>query len=136
MQRVLRARGSTALNRTYSRTTPRVPSYNLYRNVLEQLISLSLSLAVIYALDMLCYKILSLTHLSIHRHIWLKTIVSSMLSRATIYRSSTKARSTRRAFVPVHFCGFSCAALDFALNFSRLRFLEPLAPVQVQEAHA
>ena len=50
--------------------------------------------------------------------------------------SSTKARSTRRAFVPVHFCGFSCAALDFALNFSRLRFLEPLAPVQVQEAHA
>ena len=28
------------------------------------------------------------------------------------------------------------ATLDFALIFSRLRFLEPLAPVQVQEAHA
>ena len=40
-----------------------------------------------------------------------------MLSRATIYRSSTKARSTRRAFVPVHFCGFSCAALGLPWIF-------------------
>ena len=63
------AKGATRTR--FNRTKPHVFTHHAsyrrttYRNVLEQLISLSLSLAVIYALDMLCYKIFSLTHLSI-----------------------------------------------------------------------